>query len=380
MSLPQPLVAPVERNRFGGDVQCRCKRPGRESTDPYLPVASTMRPSLRLLTRDNGVGLSRDLRLLAHGLAEAGWASETVGFGTGGRSGLMGEAGLWARRMLHGRIDTQIFIERVYHRCLPLARRNLLLPNPEWLLDKWRPLLPRFERVLCKTQHAQQIFEALGCRTAYVGFTSDDRLDPAVPRVAEFFHLAGASSAKGTEILLAAWRKHPEWPKLTVVQAARHARPCAAAANIDHRIGYIDDAGLRELQNRCLFHVCPSEVEGFGHYLVEAMSVGAVVLATDAAPMNEHVTAGRGLLIASSPGRTQGLVVRRRIEVEAIEDAVVRTLALDPQAISVLCAAARTHYLEARRSFHLHLGEAMQCLFNGGAALGARASDLPRPT
>jgi glycosyltransferase involved in cell wall biosynthesis len=338
-----------------------------------------MRPSLRLLTRDNGVGLSRDLRLLAHGLAAAGWASEPVGFGTGGRSGLMGQAGLWAQRMLHGPVDTQIFIERIYHRCLPLARRNLLLPNPEWLQDKWRPLLPRFERVLCKTQHAQQIFEALGCRTAYVGFTSDDRLDREVPRLREFFHLAGASPAKGTEVLLAAWRRHPEWPKLTVVQAARHARPGPAAANVDHRIGYIDDAGLRDLQNRCLFHVCPSEVEGFGHYLVEGMSVGAVVLATDAAPMNEHVTAGRGLLIASTPGRTQGLVVRRRLEGEAVEDGVVRALALVPQATSALGAAARAHYLEARRLFQLHLGQVMQDVFDAGAAVAGRVSDLARP-
>lgn len=319
-----------------------------------------MRPSLRLLTRDNGVGLSRDLRLLAQGLAETGWASEQVGFGTGGRSGLAGEAALWARRLVHGRVDTQIFIERVYHRCLPLARRNLLLPNPEWLLDKWRPLLPRFERVLCKTRHAQEIFEAQGCRTAYVGFTSDDRLDTGVPRAPEFFHLAGASSAKGTEVLLAAWRKHPEWPRLTVVQGPRHARPGAAAANVDHRVGYLDDAGLRALQNRCLFHVCPSEAEGFGHYLVEAMSVGAVVLATDAAPMNEHVAPDRGVLIASSPGRPKGLVLRQRIEVEAVEEAVERALSLDAATITAMGATARAHYLDARLAFHAHLGDVMR--------------------
>ena len=73
--------------------------------------------------------------------------------------------------------------------------------------------------------------------------------------------------------MLAAWRKHPEWPNLVVVQSPRHARPGPPAENIDHRIGYIGDEALRGLQNRCRFHVCPSEVEGFGHYLVEALSV-----------------------------------------------------------------------------------------------------------
>ncbi|MBO9716984.1 MAG: glycosyltransferase [Pseudoxanthomonas sp.] len=334
-----------------------------------------MQHSLRLLTRDNGVGLSRDLRLLAHGLAEAGWASEPVGLGRGGRSGLAGEAALWARRLWHGRVDTQIFIERVYRRCLPLADHNLLMPNPEWVRDKWRPLLPRFERVLCKTLHAQRVFEAEGCRTTYIGFTSDDRFDPAVPRVGEFFHLAGASPAKGTEALLAAWRKHPEWPRLTVVQAPRHARPGAERPNLDHRVGYLRDADLRVLQNRCLFHVCPSEVEGFGHYLVEAMSVGAVVLTTDAAPMNEHVTAERGVMIGTSPGRRQGLVLRQRIEVEAIEAAVQYALSLDPRQLSARGAAARAHYLDARRGFHVRLGDAMRDVMSAEAGLREACAD-----
>ena len=90
-------------------------------------------------------------------------------------------------------------------------------------------------------------------------------------------------------MLLAAWRLHPEWPRLTVVQAERHARRGPVAPNIEHHIGYLDDNALRWLQNRHQFHVCPSQAEGYGHHLVEALSVGAVVLATDAAPMNEHV-------------------------------------------------------------------------------------------
>ncbi|EQD67759.1 glycosyltransferase, partial [mine drainage metagenome] len=58
------------------------------------------------------------------------------------------------------------------------------------------------------------------------------------------------------------------------------------AANIEHRIDYLDDAALQRLQNAHWFHLCPSETEGYGHYLVEAMGIGAVVLTTDAAPMN----------------------------------------------------------------------------------------------
>ena len=61
------------------------------------------------------------------------------------------------------------------------------------------PLLPAFDAVLCKTRHAERIFRALGSDARYVGFTSPDRMREAVPRERVFLHLAGRSSAKGTQ-------------------------------------------------------------------------------------------------------------------------------------------------------------------------------------
>jgi hypothetical protein len=41
--------------------------------------------------------------------------------------------------------------------------------------------------------------------------------------------------------------------------------------------------------NSHLFHVCPSQYEGWGHCLHEGLGVGAVVLTTDAPPMSYFV-------------------------------------------------------------------------------------------
>ena len=79
------------------------------------------------------------------------------------------------------------------------------------------------------------------------------------------------------------------------------------APNIDHRIGHLSDGELRRLQNSHRFHLCPSQTEGSGHYLVEALSVGATTLTLDAAPMNELVTADRGLLVPIAHTGTQYL-------------------------------------------------------------------------
>lgn len=294
----------------------------------------TVPRSINLIAWDNKVGLSTDVHLLADALRAGGYA---VHFSTLRR----GKLRKWSRpvrlraryvwRRLRGAdcYDVNLLLEHVRPEDLPFARHNFLIPNPEWCLPKDVALLPSIDGVLLKTRHAQPIFAALGCRAAAIGFTSVDRLDAGVPRERTFFHLAGRSTNKGTERLLALWRRHPEWPRLTVVQNPRTATAGAPAANIAHRIDYIDDAELKRLQNANAFHVCCSETEGFGHYIGEAMGVGAVVLTTDAPPMNELVTAERGVLVAFDDTGTQHLATTYRFSETALEAAVARCLAMD---------------------------------------------------
>lgn len=327
------------------------------SATPARPI------SINLIAWDNKVGLSTDVHLLADALRAGGYA---VHFSTLRR----GKLRKWSRpvrlraryawRRLLGRecYDVNLFLEHVRPEDLPFARRNFLIPNPEWCLPKDVALLPRIDGVLLKTRHAQPIFAALDCRTAAIGFTSVDRLDAAVPREHTFFHLAGRSTNKGTERLLALWRRHPEWPRLTVVQNPRTATPGPPAANIAHRIDYIDDAEMQRLQNANAFHVCCSETEGFGHYIGEAMSVGAVVLATDAPPMNELVSPGRGVLVGYDATGTQHLATTYRFSEAALEAAVLRCIAMDDAERNALGRGARAWFEQNDADFaqRLHAG------------------------
>lgn len=334
---------------------------------------SASSPWIRIVSRDNGVGLSRDMAIMADALHAYGHV-DSVGFGSGGA----GKALLQARLAMEGRwrgpADVQVFSERVYPRCLPLARHNLLVPNPEWFLDKWRPLLPAFERVLCKTRHAERLFAGLGCRTDYIGFTSEDRLQAQVPRRPAFFHLAGRSRAKGTRVLLDTWLGHPEWPMLTVVQHPRMAEVPVRAANIDHRIAYLDDAELRTLQNAHLFHICPSEAEGYGHYLMEAMSVGAIVLTTRAEPMTELVPPGLGIHIPVQRVREEGMVPRHYVAPVGIERAVEAALGMDEARRADCSNGARRHFLEARGQFLARFQAVVDEVVQSAVVTGNRAA------
>lgn len=312
-------------------------------------------PLIRVYTRDNGAGLGRDLQLITTALQNAGFDVEPIAYS--GEKGMIAlrQSGQRIAALWRGKADAQIFIERVYPRMFAAGKRNFLVPNPEWFAEEWKQSLSRFDAVLCKTHHAQPLFEALGCRTEYIGFTSEDRLDRSVRKKNAYFHLAGRSSAKGTQVLLETWQKHPEWPQLTVVQSASKAKQNYSASNIDHRIGYIEDAELKQLQNAHLFHACPSEMEGFGHSLMEAMSVGGVVLTTDGEPMNELVQPDRGWLLHPSEQHSKDLAPRYFVAPEQIEHTVSLIQQASLHQIQQQSQNARMHFEHSDQQFRQQL-------------------------
>lgn len=344
----------------------------RDNLARMNPTMTDAMHSVHLLGFDNGVGLSRDLRLLADTLRARGYRVDFTN--TRRRGGLPGliqrMKGKWHASRLAGRrrrglqppYDFVLMEEHIAPAFLDDAPHRVLLPHPEWFLPRDMEALPRIDLVLAKTHEAQRVFAAQGCRALCIGFTSDDRQDASVPRERTFFHLAGSSRTKNTEPLLALWRRHPEWPRLTVVQHPREAKPGATATNIDHRIGYLDDAELKRLQNAHLFHLCPSETEGFGHYIVEAMSVGAVVISLDAPPMNEMITPERGVLVPWSRTGIQHLATTFHFDDAAMERAVEGAFALGDARCNALGAAARTWYETERAAFPDRLDAALRSM------------------
>jgi hypothetical protein len=335
-------------------------------------------PSVHLVGFDNGVGLSRNLHVLTTALEARGYRVDFTNTRRhGGIPGLVQRVrGRWhaaelsrrRRRGLPPPYDLVLMEEHIAPAFLDDARFRVALPHPEWFLPRDMEALDRIDLVLAKTREAARIFAALGRRTACIGFTSDDRFDPDVPRERRFFHLAGSSRTKATGPLLALWRRHPEWPHLTVVQHPREACPGVSAANVEHRVAYLDEAELKRLQNAHLFHLCPSETEGFGHYLVEAMSARAVVITVDAPPMNEMISPERGIVVPCSRTGRQHLATTCHFEDTAMERAIEHALALNDAQCEALGAAARAWYEAEHAAFPGKLDDALRELLAAGAA------------
>lgn len=299
-----------------------------------------------IVGRNNQYGLTRDADILRRGL-------ESIGV----RAALFDRRKrAWMDRLRRRQVaDLIVHLERVHPAWLGAASHHVLIPNQERFPKRHLGRLQRVDRVLAKTRHAREIFAGLGVSSIHLGFTSPDRYDPSVPKDWDrFFHLAGGSTLKGTEDILALWRAHPEWPELVLVQKQANA-PESVPPNVTLHGGYLDDDELRRLQNACGVHLCPSRSEGWGHHIVEAMSCGALVVTTDAPPMNEHVTADCGALVPASWSEPRHLGRNFFVDRHALEATITRLVATSPDVARSLGSKARKRFEELDRGFAMQL-------------------------
>ncbi len=208
-----------------------------------------------------------------------------------------------------------IHMEEVQSKLTWMATQNYLIPNQDWFRSRTEKVTLANENIilLCKTKDALRAFSDINDRTHYLGFTSLDRHQSNVKKdYSKYLHLAGKSEKKGTISVINAWKNHPEWPVLTLQTTVdSHIRLAQNIPNINLITSNQSGENLLNLMNSHGVHLCISEVEGFGHYIVEALSTGAIVLTTDAAPMNELVTLNSGFLIPCTETYQQRLVYVR---------------------------------------------------------------------
>lgn len=319
--------------------------------------------TVRIIGPDNGHGLSRDREILTTAFRNAGWRVEYAAY---------------RDAHVQVRCAVNVHLENITHHLLGTADCNVVIPNPEW----WQPAgtaslaLPSVVAWV-KTADAERMFASLGVRVERLGFCSVDRrswdMQRFLGRKRSFLHLAGASPNKGTLRLAMAWQE--DWPQLVIAceRPIRAVRPLPSNVTIICR--RLPDDAVRRLQNEFLFHIYPSEYEGFGHAQWEGLSCGSVVFAADAPPFDEHSDAFR--LMASTcdaESRVGSLLARRRfVTQEALTAAVTWATAMSDAELAQACERSRTAWEASAAQFQARA----RALIEGCA--GTRVDDSAAP-
>jgi glycosyltransferase involved in cell wall biosynthesis len=253
--------------------------------------------------------------------------------------------------------DLAIDLEVPHLKSPYIARNHIVIPNQEIMQLKHLRMLSRNSIIWAKTKHAAKIFKSRGLQVRYLGFKSEDLTDVKFSRKwNSILHVAGKSPNRGTSFIIELWRMRQDYPKIQIVQNSREKIP-NLTPNIEVINEYLSDDDIRQLRNTCGIQICPSQVEGWGHNIVEGMGVGAVVVTLNAPPMNEHITNDRGYLITSTINHQHGLDESSVPDMGGFEDIMDQIFSTDEKILSEKGSLARNFFLHQNKKFDIRLRE-----------------------
>ena len=283
---------------------------------------------------NNMVGLQRDYEIVRALLESAG--HEVIGVHMFDHTNLT-------------HADRLIFLEVMDERVMSYAREIWLVCNPEWTNLEYVDLFPQIHKVLTKTQDAQRIFKRYcPTKTEFVGFESVDLYDESIERVPEFLHVIGKSRTKNSQAVFEAWRTgFMGDAKLTVIcDFLTEVNPIQNVTLLKR----VSEEELKRIMNRCQFHICASTYEGFGHVINESYGVGAIVITTNAPPMNEGV-APKKLLVTPLSQVRHNLGTLNYTTGREIADCCQLALKMPEAEIAFYSHQAREYFLQQKKSF-----------------------------
>lgn len=299
-----------------------------------------------VLPPSESIGLKNDVGIMSDTL-------EKIGFRT------MVTKRAWQKPVLSRPLIT-IFFEQVHTDLLNYSPVNLLFPNPEFSKpENCLNHLHKIDYIICKSKNTEAIFRNYHNAVYYTSFSSHDKYLPA-EKTREFVHLPGKSTHKGTRRLIDLWNMNPDLPMLNIYNYSPDYSDSISAKNINYHRLFIDDQAYSEIQNRYLFHICPSETEGFGHYINEAKSTGAVIFTTDAPPMNELIDEQCGFLIKANADRKINLAVTYLFDQVDLARKLAAVVNLGSDTSNEMSAVARMSFLQNEEYFLLRLSHVIK--------------------
>lgn len=297
--------------------------------------------TINIITTKNGKGLEKDYNILNAELTHLGHITNYVD--------------IYGKQAVPP-ADINLFLEAANLEMFSAAKKNYFIPNPELCMGDVDKVVPVFDLVLCKTKESERIFSKWS-NTRYIGFTSEDCYEPEYKKNYKLaLHFSGTGGdQKGTEAVENLWVRNANYPTLILIKRIE-SNLLNNRKNINQINGYLPTNNLLIYLNIAGLHISPSITEGFGHTIFEGMSTEAVVVTTDAPPMNEFITDPR-CLVGYSKTNIQNLATCYHVDQVKFEKTLRDLLSLSDDELKVIGKQNRRNYLKSKEIFKKNLAE-----------------------
>ena len=197
--------------------------------------------------------------------------------------------------------NVAIHLEIPVYSWMPWATRNILVVNPEWFEDAWRPYMSRFDLVIYKDPQAREEAIAAGIVTAEKSVVVPWGLDEAPEAKGStagkkaptgnantgFVWFLGGSRNKRAAVapLVALWKE--SYPPLRIYAVEplplkdSSGNELALPSNVRLEVKDLDAQTRKALSHFFRGHVACSRAEGFGYTAAEAEWAGAFTILND---------------------------------------------------------------------------------------------------
>jgi len=242
---------------------------------------------------------------------------------------------------------------------------SLLFVNPEWLLaqDIKRIESGLVDVLLAKSRDAEFRLKSrfVDNDVVFTGFSSRRLpLLPISPNYDLAIHVRGFARQKGSDAVLRAYSASDQQlpPCVCTMRTFDSAVPSFNAKigkNCNLVFRDIAQPALDRMVRRRGLHLCPSEREGFGHYIFGPMSIGAIILTTDAPPMNELIDSNCGVLVPAAI-EDMGLYVNAKVTSSALKERVFAFRSLPYSQKLLMGEASKNRADTLRNEFEVNFG------------------------
>ncbi len=226
--------------------------------------------------------------------------------------------------------DITVFLEHINRKFL--SKKNIWIPNHEFISDNDEELISLMDVILCKTRYCFEILSKyckehnLRCKVIHTGFITPNPFPVQMDFDKDnklFIHLAGTSHMKNTDLLINHWITSSlsdadikllvaikptyinkfnvnnfkvQWIKDTFKSKDVELK-CWRYKNLYVYDDYIDETSYHKILLNAICAICPSKTEGFGHYINISRYAKNYIITLDKPPMNEFIKTSYGTLI-----------------------------------------------------------------------------------